>query len=391
MKNNLCLVLVVATSLSLVIACGDRSEPVAVEPINIHVPNDYGTIQEAIVSAADGSTVTVAAGIYEESIQIEGKSNLQIIGAGMHETIINGSDNFAFSIYDSENILITDLSITNANDGVTANASIEFARVKVFDTIDGIDMEGGYLIVRDSKFFDNKDDAIDLDEYTSAIIEQNIITRSGDDGIEIRLHPQPESEEPITITIINNVITDSMSDGIQLIDYEDVTKREFIIQRNLFLNIQNAGVSFKDNAETLPTLIPGELGEKVNVSNNTFAYGKVGILANGQKLAAFNNLFINHSEGAYISATVNSFSYSAIQAEEYSESDNFISNGKLFLGECYQPSEFAVLVINQGVNSFELNGEMFRANDYLVEDEKHDIGFWEFNANSQISCELINN
>jgi hypothetical protein len=65
---------VLLVSLGLVTAA-----PVAAAT-TIHVPADYATIQAAIDAAGSGDTIVVAAGEYD-AFQVQGKSNLNIIGA----------------------------------------------------------------------------------------------------------------------------------------------------------------------------------------------------------------------------------------------------------------------------------------------------------------------
>jgi hypothetical protein len=56
----------------------------------IHVPADFGTIQEAIVSAFDGDAIHVAPGEYFEPIDFLGR-NVHLVGAGAELTTINAT------------------------------------------------------------------------------------------------------------------------------------------------------------------------------------------------------------------------------------------------------------------------------------------------------------
>ncbi|MDP7030578.1 MAG: right-handed parallel beta-helix repeat-containing protein [Phycisphaerales bacterium] len=56
----------------------------------LHVPGTYSTIQEAIVSAANGDTVEVAAGFYQEQIDFMGKA-ITVSGAGATQSTIDGT------------------------------------------------------------------------------------------------------------------------------------------------------------------------------------------------------------------------------------------------------------------------------------------------------------
>ncbi len=98
------------------------SDPVASPPVSfdLRVPDQYGTIQEAIDAAEDGDTVTVAPGRYAENLQLRGKNiilkstdptDADIVAA----TIIDGSGKDAvIRIYEGEtDAVITGFTIVN--------------------------------------------------------------------------------------------------------------------------------------------------------------------------------------------------------------------------------------------------------------------------------------
>jgi hypothetical protein len=58
---------------------------------NVRVPRDYPTIQAALEGAADGSTVSVAAGTYFENIDFKGKAIRLASESGPELTIIEGN------------------------------------------------------------------------------------------------------------------------------------------------------------------------------------------------------------------------------------------------------------------------------------------------------------
>ena len=62
---------------------------VEAEPKTIVVPDDYGSIQEAIDSAVDGDTVYVKSGMYHENLVVN--KSLSLIGENVDTTIIDGN------------------------------------------------------------------------------------------------------------------------------------------------------------------------------------------------------------------------------------------------------------------------------------------------------------
>ncbi len=60
-------------------------------PVEVHVPSDFASIQEAITTVSSGSTITVAPGTYAEAIDFLGKNLSVISEAGPGATIIDAT------------------------------------------------------------------------------------------------------------------------------------------------------------------------------------------------------------------------------------------------------------------------------------------------------------
>ena len=104
----------------------------------------------------------------------------------------------------------------------------------------------------------------------------------------------PSSPLPVTITIRNNIITGSGEDGIQIIDSSGISNRKFIIERNLIRASTDVGLGLMDNGETKEDFRAASMPERIHVFNNTFdgnAYGITG----GDNLIAVNNIISNSS------------------------------------------------------------------------------------------------
>ena len=102
-------------------AATDRYDPVQ---INVKVPGDFRSIQDAIDAAQDGDIIQVGPGVYSETLKIVNKS-LTLKGSGRDTTIINGrNQNQLPTVFiDTGNVDISGFTIRNGNWGVDINDS----------------------------------------------------------------------------------------------------------------------------------------------------------------------------------------------------------------------------------------------------------------------------
>ncbi|HMQ51169.1 MAG TPA: right-handed parallel beta-helix repeat-containing protein [Anaerolineae bacterium] len=266
----------------------------------IRVPQDQPTIQAGLDAAQDGDLVLVSPGTYAEQLVMSAKtvtlaSEFYTTGDvnDIDQTIIDGQGGPAV-IEVAKSVgpetKITGFTIQNGSDGISASAKLHILNNRFTGNGDAIDYQSGGGICRNNVFENNKDDAIDLDGPTEAIIENNVIRNNGDDGIEIRLHKY--SGPRLNIIIRHNLITDNDEDGIQLIDYEDLSDRTFLIERNLIKNNRKVGLGLMDKGDTKEDFRAASIPERIHLFNNTFIDNPYAVTG-GDNLIALHNLLVN--------------------------------------------------------------------------------------------------
>ncbi len=101
--------------LTLLLACmlAFDIRPVEAEHATIVVPDDYGTIQQAIDAASPGTTVFVRRGIYRENLFIS--KSLDLIGEDMERTVIDGSGTGHVIYIKADSVKVSGFTITNSS------------------------------------------------------------------------------------------------------------------------------------------------------------------------------------------------------------------------------------------------------------------------------------
>lgn len=266
----------------------------------VRVPEDFATIQEAVDAAGDGDTVLVGPGVYDGGIVIAGKS-ITIASyfattgdpAYIENTIISGGSPILTVADSAPDTVVQGFHFVGGSKGVSFFGENGQALDNFFDNVDSdaISFESVGGVARGNHVLNAGDDAVDSDHASGDIlIEGNTFEFSGDDGIEVRNHDYQGSL--VTVTIRDNTIVGSERDGIQIIDYPDVSDRMFVIEGNLIRDNGASGLGIMDNGETLEDFRAASMPERVHVFGNTFDGNTYGITG-GDDLVAVNNIVSN--------------------------------------------------------------------------------------------------
>ncbi|MCK4970056.1 MAG: right-handed parallel beta-helix repeat-containing protein, partial [Thermoplasmata archaeon] len=246
----------------------------AAEGATIVVPDDYGTIQEAIDNASAGDTIRIHAGSYTESLVVD--TRVEIIGNGTGETVIQGSVPDLVQL-NSDGI---NLSKVRIDGGSTSGVYVKGANCTIEDiyvngSSRGLRTSGAdWLYIGNSTFTAN-------DDYGMIIHLSNNVTIYGcevtwndfDDGIRINAG---QSNITISHTLVdtngyrgiefmgntdirvdNCTITNNSDNGIYVTGSDRMVFEDNTIQWNLLFGIytfKSTGIEITDNL----------------VSNNTF-------------------------------------------------------------------------------------------------------------------------
>jgi hypothetical protein len=345
----------------------------------LSVPAQFGTIQAAIGAAANGDVIDVAPGVYAEALVISGKtltirSRFATSGdpADVAATAIAVGGLDVVTLNAGANVLLQGLTLRAglAAVRVDVGSRVEFVDGHVFDTSDGISLEGGSRasdpitrdVIRRSLIEASSDDGVDADNKAELWIEDSEIRGHEDDGVEIRVHSNAFAPgESITHVFLRNRFTDCGEDGLQLIDYTGLSPRRFRIEGNVFAHNAMARLGITC-ANTVETFEGCPMPEPVRLVNNTFVGNDHGLVG-GADLIGVNNLFAgNTTLGAKNVAGASLLAESLFFGNGTDRSGVNLDAASTLLADPLLTSAFRLQdgspAIDAGAASFELGGEL---------------------------------
>ena len=84
----------------------------------IIVPDDYSSIQEAVLNAPDGATILVRPGVYREHVVVSGRSDVEIIAPNGSVVVDAGGYSYGLRIFNSTGIVVEGILFMNATNVV---------------------------------------------------------------------------------------------------------------------------------------------------------------------------------------------------------------------------------------------------------------------------------
>jgi len=295
-----------ALALGLSLAAAAAATPAGAA--TLLVPAQLATIQAAIDAAVSGDVIEIAPGAYVQSLSIPAKTlTLRSLfatsgdPADIEATVIDGGGADVVVLASGANVLMQGLSLRNGSGGIRVNAgaTLVFEDGRVRGTSDGISLEGGTAsipgiaraTIRRSLLEANSDDGLDSDNRGKFVVEDSVLQNNGDDGIEIRLHNNDFGGASVEHVIARNRITGNGEDGIQLIDYDQLTARSFRIERNVIASNADAGLGMMCNGNSIENFEGCPIPEPVRLAHNTFLGNNHG-LSGGVNTIGVGNLFV---------------------------------------------------------------------------------------------------
>jgi hypothetical protein len=91
---------------------------------------DYTSIQSAIDNASDGDTIYVYAGTYDETLDIDGRNNLQIIGENKNTVLLQSSTTLAWNVGGYGSSRQTVVRVVDSTGIVLKNMTMDFNVIK---------------------------------------------------------------------------------------------------------------------------------------------------------------------------------------------------------------------------------------------------------------------
>ena len=396
MKENILFITALVISLSFFSCKSENRSSSDYKSRILKVPSEYKTIEMAVNNAEAGDLIILSPGTYftmkidlDKPVTISSEWKLTGDETRIDETIIDSQDSVLFNI-NADSIEISGLKIINGDHPLNINALVTISHNHFVNNLDAISFEGsggGYAGF--NQIENDRDDGIDLDirrgeenRGRNIIVENNTISGSHDDGMEIRLYDY--TDQNINYIIRNNRIFSCTNAGIQIISYDIYTGKSFMIHHNIIKGCKT-GFGCMEGANTREDMTgASKMDEQVLFFNNTLIGNQMGATGGNQIIAA-NNLVTGNILGGFRrfgpnSAILNNLFYSNGQGDLIEINDSAIRNGNIFATDpeidssIFTPSPTSPC-INAGVDKYSVNGvDILNIPQDMISGQLPDIG-----------------
>src|ERR1017187_1571531 len=254
--------------------------PPAPVPRTLRVPADYPTIQTAITAASvlTSDTVLVSPGVYNESVNFNGKAALLISANGPTVTVIKppaGSSAISFVSGETTNSIVSGFTLTNGDAGVSVSGSSPTISSNVIVNCGtGVACYSTSPIIMDNVISNSSGSAIFLFDCDSPLLAGNALVSNQGGGVNMYVAGSP--------TIINNLIQGNTGDGITMPVQCDAD-----IVQNVIVGNTGDGID---------ALVPAVARGPWVVNNTIVGNGGIGILEYGyvSSCEIINNIVIGN-------------------------------------------------------------------------------------------------
>ena len=164
---------------------GDRQLETGYAALELNVPGEFVTIQEALNAAAPGDTVLVAPGDYTENVTLHCTVTLQ--GAGPGQTILRGQVRF----FSKDGCTVTGFTVTaEGASGYSPDVGISVDG-ELFEVVDnvvegfgsGIGVEATVEGELSRNLLRNNGTGIEVNEAAVVLMQNNVVTNNSKSGI----------------------------------------------------------------------------------------------------------------------------------------------------------------------------------------------------------------
>lgn len=150
----------------------------------LKVPQQYATIQEAVDAAAEGDTIVVARGTYQENVTVN-TANLRLIGKKAVWDGHVGSSSGTCLTLNADGIYVQGFAFRNGSDHIAGSSNGLTVKKCTFTMADdeGVDVSGDGVTVFGCRFA-----GCDTAVYISgngALVAKNLVRQMDNDGIEV--------------------------------------------------------------------------------------------------------------------------------------------------------------------------------------------------------------